>query len=299
MKPAPFAYCAPSSLTAVLDTLADNADSAKLLAGGQSLIPVMNFRLAQPTLLIDLNQAPELSHIHQDSHGNLHLGAMVRQRTLEQDLLIQRAAPLLHMVMPYIAHPQIRNRGTLGGSLAHADPAGELPMVAVALQAKFRLQKQRKERWLEAEEFFIGLFSTALEPGEMLTEVVIPLMPAQTGYAFQELARRHGDYAQAGVTAVITLDAQGHCQAARLVYLNLGEVPTLAPKAAALLIGTDLNEAVLQEAIETAVQQEITPDSDIHATANYKRHLARVLTTRCLAQAIAQAKAWKPQQGAN
>src|SRR5687767_2645685 len=185
MKPAPFEYLAPDSLDAALDLLARSGGEAKLLAGGQSLIPVMNFRLAQPSLLVDLNRLRDLDSIREDA-GGLRIGAMTRQRRLERDPLVSRLAPLLREAVPFIAHPQIRNRGTVGGSLAHADPAAELPAVAVALDARFRLQRVSGERWVEAREFFAGLFTTVLEPDEMLVEVALPPPPPNTGWAFME-----------------------------------------------------------------------------------------------------------------
>ena len=180
MKPAPFEYAAPASLAEALALKAEHGDEAKFLAGGQSLVPAMNFRLVQAALLVDLNDLADLSDIHLQPDGELRLGAMVRQRRLERDPLIARHAPLLHAAMPVVAHPQIRNRGTLGGSLAHADPAAELPVVALALAARLRLQSSRGERWVAASEFFLDLFTTALAPDEMLVEAALPPLPPRT-----------------------------------------------------------------------------------------------------------------------
>ena len=284
MKPAPFVYIAPASLAEALTVMAEHGTEAKLLAGGQSLVPVMNFRLAQPTLIVDINDLAELGAVRREN-GVLRLGAMVRQRTLEFDKTVAANLPLLQETMPYIAHPQIRNRGTLGGSLAHADPAAELPVLAVLLHGRFHLQRQNQSRWVDAADFFTGLFTTALAPEEILTEVELPLMPERTGAAFVELARRHGDFAQAGVAVAVTLDAAGLCQAARLVYLNLGEIPMVAEQTAASLQGQPLNEDTIRAAAEMAAQNEIEPTTDVHATAAYKRHLAKVLTIRALKQA--------------
>jgi carbon-monoxide dehydrogenase medium subunit len=192
--------------------------------------------------------------------------------------------------MPYVAHPQIRNRGTLGGSLAHADPAGELPVVTVALEARFCLRRLGGERWVSAEDFYRALFMTALEPEEILVEVAIPPLPPHTGYAFLEVARRHGDYAQAGVAALVTVDNGDICRQARLVYLNLGEVPRVAYRAAALLIDQRLTTELIDEAARQAAQHEIDPTADIHATVAYKRHLAYVLGRRALEQAAGRAR---------
>ena len=289
MKPAPFEYIAPESLDGALAALQEHGFDAKLLAGGQSLVPVMNFRLAQPAMLIDLNPLTALNYIrHDTATDELRLGAMTRQRQLEHSPLVKQHAPLLHETMPHIAHPQIRNRGTLGGSLAHADPAAELPVIAVALNGRFHLQSAADDRWIAAADFFTSLFETACADNEMLTEVALPPLPPRTGTAFTEMARRHGDYALAGVAAVVTLDANQVCTAARLVYLNLGEIPIVAETASSILVGHAFSEELVAETAVSA-RQAIDPTGDIHATADYKRHLADVLTKRALRQAFARA----------
>src|SRR2546428_2597983 len=212
MKPAPFAYHAPTGLDQALALLAEHGPEAKPLAGGQSLVAAMNFRLAQPAVLVDLNRVAGLDGIAVAPEGGLSLGAMTRQRALERDPLVARQAPLLAEAMPHVAHPQIRNRGTLGGSLAHADPAAELPAVMVALEARIRLRSRKAERWLSAEDFFVGLFATALQPGELLVEVALPPPGPRTGWAFEEVSRRHGDFALVGVAAVVQLNSDGRCQ---------------------------------------------------------------------------------------
>ncbi len=293
MKPAPFEYQAPASLDAALDLLARRGGEAKLLAGGQSLIPVMNFRLAEPALLVDINKLTELDFIRRDDDGGLRIGALTRQRRLERDPLVAEAAPLLHETMPFIAHPQIRNRGTFGGSLAHADPAAELPAVAVALRAQLRLRKAGGERWVNAADFFAGLFTTSLEPDEMLVEAAIPPLAPRTGWSFLEIARRHGDYAQVGIAALVTLDDAGRCREARLVFLSAGDVPVEAREAARLLAGQEISPAAITAAADKAAQ-EIRPFSDLHATADFKRHLARVLTGRALRKAAERANGRHP-----
>jgi carbon-monoxide dehydrogenase medium subunit len=289
MKPAPFEYLAPDSLDAALDILAHQGGDAKLLAGGQSLIPVMNFRLAQPSLLVDLNRLGELDYVRPDD-GGLRIGAMTRQRTLERDPRVAQLAPLLSEAVPFIAHPQIRNRGTVGGSLAHADPASELPAVAVALRARFRLQRAGGERWVEARDFFTSLFTTVLEPDEMLVEVALPASPPRSGWAFLEVARRHGDYAQVGIAAGVMLDETGRCREARLAYLSVGDGPVEAREAARLLEGAPPSEEAIAAAADKAARDEMDPTGDIHASADFKRHLARVLTGRALRRAFARAK---------
>jgi carbon-monoxide dehydrogenase medium subunit len=294
MKPAAFDYAAPSSLAEALALKAELGDEAKFLAGGQSLVPAMNFRLVQAAVLIDLNGLAELDYVHPGDGGELRLGAMTRQRRLEREPLVAGQAPLLHEALPWVAHPQIRNRGTLGGSLAHADPAAELPVVALALQARLRAQSARGERWIGASDFFLGLFTTALAPDEMLVEVALPPLPAHTGTAFVEFARRRGDYALMGVAAVVTLDAAGLIQQARLVYLNAGEGPVLAAQAAAQLAGRPPTAEVLTEAARLAAESEIAPSGNVHATPAYQRHLAAVLTRRAVARAVERAAQGAP-----
>jgi carbon-monoxide dehydrogenase medium subunit len=291
MKPAPFDYVAPESLQGALAALGEHGADAKLLAGGQSLIPVMNFRLAQPAVLIDLNRVPGLDGIETTSEGGLRIGALCRHSAVEKNPQVAQVAPLLHEAVPFIAHPQIRNRGTVGGSLAHADPAAELPAVTVAARARLKLQSAEGERWLAASEFFTGLFATALEPDEILVEIELPPAPPGAGWSFQEIARRHGDYAQVGVAAMVSLATDGTCRESRLVYLSVGDGPIEARQAADLLAGQALSEDTLESAAAHAATQEIEPTDDIHASAEFKRHLARVLSRRALTKAAERARA--------
>jgi aerobic carbon-monoxide dehydrogenase medium subunit len=288
MKPAPFAYVAPRSLEAALELLGRHGDDAKVLAGGQSLLPVLNFRLAQPAVLIDVNRVPELDFLRETAGGGVAMGALTRQRSLEREPLIAARAPLLAEAVHHIAHPQIRNRGTIGGSLAHADPAAELPALALALQARLRLVRVSGERWVDAAGFYTGLFSTALAADELVAEVVWPAMPEGSGWAFEEEARRHGDYAMVGVAAVVGVDDTGACTEARLVYLSVGDGPFAATAAAASLVGQPLGEASIAAAAEGAAA-EIDPNGDIHASAGFKRHLTRAFTARALRRAAARA----------
>lgn len=269
--------------------MGEHGDDAKVLAGGQSLIPVMNFRLAQPSVLIDVNGLTDLDFVRRGDDGDLHVGALARQSTLERDPLTAELAPLVHEAVPFIAHPQIRNRGTIGGTLAHADPAAELPVVAVALQARLRLANSGGERWVTADDFYQGLFVTDLGADELVAEVAFPARADRTGWAFVEIARRHGDYALAGVAAGISMDDGGACRNARLVYLGAGERPAVAEQAAATLIGETPSEDAFAAAADTA-QQEIEPSPDIHASVDFKRHLARVLTVRALSKAADRAE---------
>ena len=289
MKPAPFEYHAPRSIDEALALLAQHGDDAKLLAGGQSLLPVMNFRLAKPAVLIDLNRVPGLDHLGTEG-GALRIGAMVRQRALERSAEVARLQPLLAETVPFVAHPQIRNRGTVGGSIAHADPAGELPAIAVALDASLRIRGPNGERRVAARDFFVALFTTDLGPEEMLTEIEIPAADPDCGWSFKEIARRHGDYAQVGVAARVALGGDGRCRAARLVYLSVGDVPIDARAAADLLLGEAPTAEVLEAAARTAAQSEVEPVTDIHATEAYKRRLTAVLTRRALETAVERAR---------
>jgi len=288
MKPAPFVYFTPDTLDDAVVLLAQHADHAKLLAGGQSLIPAMNFRLAQPAALIDLNRVDELDYLLQEEDGSLRIGAMTRQRYLERSVTVRDFAPLLRETLPHIAHVQIRNRGTIGGSLAHADPAAELPAVAVALDARLLLRSIRGERSIAARDFFVALFTTDLTPDEVLTEIVLPSLPKRTGTAFVEFARRSGDYAIAGCAAVVTLEESGVCSDARLVYMSVGDVPLLSASVGAL-VGEVPTPERIADAVRAAAHKDIEPLSDMHASAAYRRHLAEVLGRRALGTAAARA----------
>lgn len=290
MKPPPFKYFAPATIAEALDLLAEYGYEAKPLAGGQSLIPTMNFRLAQPGVLVDLNNISDLAYIEPTGDGGVTIGAMTRQRAVERSLLIAERAPLVAETMPFIAHPQIRNRGTFGGSIAHADPASELPALAVALNAQMRICNPHEERWVPASEFFVDLFTTAVEPEELLAEIMLPPLPARTGYAFEEVSRRMGDYAMVGAAAVVTLDDNNLCQQAKLVYFSVGPGPVEAVQAEAALQGQPLTAETIQAAAEMAAATDIDPTGDIHASVAYRRHLAKVLAQRVLEKANARAK---------
>jgi carbon-monoxide dehydrogenase medium subunit len=290
MKPAPFKYASPPTLSSAIKLLTDNADDAKLLAGGQSLIPAMNFRLIQPTMLIDLNQLSNLDYITLNEDKTVKIGALTRQRSIERSQLVRQQLPLLHEAMPFIAHSQIRNRGTLGGSLVHADPAAELPVIFRALGGRLRLRNQNGERWLSADECFTGIFTTDLNPDEILTEVEFPQKTPGQGWSFMEFARRKGDYALMGVAVLLTLDQQGLCRGGRLVYLNSGEIPTVATQASQMLEGEKPTDKLFEEVARTAAFNEIKPSANIHASGPYLRNLAEVITKRALKIAVDRAQ---------
>jgi CO/xanthine dehydrogenase FAD-binding subunit len=288
MKPAAFEYHAPGSVEEVLRLLAEHGDEAKILAGGQSLIPTMNFRLAQPSVLLDINGVAGLDTIEGTPEG-LRIGALVRQRALERSDAVRRMAPLLAEAIPFVAHAQIRNRGTVGGNLAHADPRSELPAVALALQASFRIQGQTGERSVAAEDFFRGLFTTAVADDEMLIGVDIPRDPDGSGSAFMELSRRNGDYALMGTGCRLTLRG-GRIEDARLTFLSAGDRPILATGAMDLLRGELPTPAVFDAAAEAAIGAS-RPIEDVHASVEYRRHLVGVLGRRVLAAAAERAGA--------
>jgi carbon-monoxide dehydrogenase medium subunit len=297
MKPAPFDYYVPTSVEEALDHVAQLGYDAKILAGGQSLIPTMNFRLAQPSALIDLNNIPELFYIRPNGDGGVHIGAMTRQSTVERDPLIAERAPLVRAAMPYIAHPQIRTRGTFGGSIAHADPAAELPAVTVALGARYRVRNKTGERWIPAEEFFVGLFTTLLQPDELVVEIALPPIPRtplrgvppRSGWSFQEVARQSGAFGLVGVATLVTLDDKNRCQQARMAFLSCGEKPMLAQHAAQALVGQAPTAEAIRAAAEAAAKEDVDPSSDIHASADYRRHLVKVLAVRSLTEAFQRA----------
>jgi len=287
VKPAPFEYHRPDSVDEALELLTQYGWDAKLLAGGQSLVPAMNFRLSQPGVLIDLNRIPGLDYIH-EREGGLRIGAMARQRVAERSEIVARAAPLVAEALPFVAHPQIRNRGTMGGSIAHADPAAELPAVMLALGARFHLMGPNGSRVLAADDFFTGLFATALEHDEMLGEIEIPAQAPRPGWSFMEISRRHGDFALAGLAMSVSVDGDGKCDAARIALLGVGEGPTLARGAADALVGATPGDDAFAAAAEAA-RAEVDPPADIHASADYRRHLVGVLVGRALPIAFARA----------
>jgi CO/xanthine dehydrogenase FAD-binding subunit len=287
MKPAAFEYFCPTTMDAALALLVEHGSDAKPLAGGQSLIPAMNFRLATPSVLVDLNALSGLSYVALDEDV-LRIGGMTRHRTVERDAVVAREAPLVAEAMPFIAHPAIRTRGTIGGSLAHADPAAELPAVMLALDATFVLASHSGSRRVAAADFFTGLFSTAIEPGELLTEIRIPRKPPRSGYAFEEISRRHGDFALAGVAASVRVDEQGVCTSARLALLSVADRPVVSAEVARVLEGQRPSPGAIRAAATAAAARDIDPTSDIHASSAYRRQLAAVLTRRALERAFHQ-----------
>ena len=290
MKPAPFDYVAPRSLDEAIEALRLAGGEAKLLAGGQSLIPLLNFRLATPTCLVDLNRVKELDYVA-ERHGGIAIGAMARDQAVERDPRIARTTPLLAEAVGWVGHPAIRSRGTVGGSLAHADPAAELPAVAVCLDARLTLAGPRGVRQVPAERFFSGYLSTVVEPDEVLTEVWLPSVRPGTGQAWLEFARRHGDFALVGVGVSLSIDGDIVRQA-RIALAGVGGTPFRAREAEILLIGGTPAERA--SAAADAVRSAIDPEADIHASKAYRVHLAGVLTERAIRLAYQRALAAGP-----
>ncbi len=289
MKPAPFRYVAARSVEQALALKAQYGDDARFLAGGQSLVPTMNFRLTQPEVLIDINRLSELAGITNGAADRMRIGALTRYRTLERDPATPPTLPLIGEALPLIAHPQIRNRGTIGGNLAHADPASEMPAIVLTLGGRLRAQSAKGERWIEAADFFVGALTTALAADEMLMEIELPVAPPNSGSCFMELSRRRGDFAIIGVACMVRLDAEGKCREARIGLCNAGDGPVYAADASASLVGRPIGERETQEAA-ALVQSAIDPGGSIHASEEFQRHVAGVLTARALTAANQRAR---------
>ena len=276
MKPAPFDYHCPLSLSETFDLLDRYGDDGRILAGGQSLVPTLNMRLVTPRAVIDINRLPGLDTLRVTPEG-LVIGALARHEMLERSALVREYAPLIAAAIPHVGHAAIRTRGTVGGSLALADPAAELPACAVALDATIRLASRRGQRDVAARDFFRGIYTTALEPGEIVTDLVVPRAVGWRS-GFEELARRHGDFALAGLAARARIE-RGLIAEARLVFFGVGTGPVRARGAEAILSGGRADTDALAAA-GRALDSEIDPPGDIHGSRALRRHLARVLLAR-------------------
>lgn len=290
MKPAPFSYYAPTSVEEAIDKLAELGYSGKVLAGGQSLIPAMNFRMARPTALVDLNKVKELSYIKPTADGGLAIGTMTRDTVVEENELVRKGYPILVDTILHIAHKQIRNRGTFGGAIAHADPAAQLPAAALLLGANLKVISNKGERWVSAPDFFIGPFMTVLEPEELLAEVVLPPMAPNTGASYQQVSRQKGGYAQAAVISTVTMNGSDRVKEARVALFSVGETALLANKPNELLAGQVPTAEVIEEVAAYVAKNECDPGTDIHGTEEYRRNLVHVLVRRALTEAVQQAK---------
>jgi carbon-monoxide dehydrogenase medium subunit/6-hydroxypseudooxynicotine dehydrogenase subunit alpha len=287
VKPPRFEYHDPRSVDEAFGLLAEYGDEAKALAGGQSLVPLLNFRLAHPEHLIDLNRIGALSGIRRED-GTLRIKAMTRQATLEASPLVREHWPLIGDALHFVAHAQIRNRGTVGGSVAHADPAAELPVVFTVLDAKFRVASARGERTIEPADLFVTHLTTTIEPHEMLVEIEVPPVAPRTGHAFTEFARRHGDFALGGAAALIAVDEQGVCQRAALGLLAAAPTPVRASEAESMLVGERIDEALAARAGERTAAG-VQPTGDIHGSAEYRKRLIGVMAQRAILAAAERA----------
>lgn len=285
MKPPVFDYEAPTTLDAAVALLAENEFEAKLLAGGQSLMPLLNMRLTRPGLLIDLARVPGLDTIKEES-GALVVGAMARQRTLELEPATRSRHPLLHAALLHVAHPQNRNQGTVGGSIAHADPAAELPALAVALDAVVTATSPDGARTIAADDFFLTYLTTSMAGNEILTSIRFPALPKGAGWSCLEVARRHGDFALTGVITALTLDASGKIDDPRVVLFAVGARPCRATEAETLLRGEKPSESLFERAGEAASDAIEEPLSDVHASAEFRLSLAKTLVRRALGEAV-------------
>lgn len=286
MKPASFRYYAPRTVEETISLLEQFGEDAKILAGGQSLVPLMNFRLARPNHLVDINRVSSLDYLREDD-GALAIGALTRQRSVELSELARRRNPLLIEASQYIGHPAIRNRGTVCGSMAHADPAAEWPALALVMDATFVIRGPAGEKRVPARDFFISYFTTCLEPRELLTEVRVLALPPGAGWSFLEVSRRHGDFALVGAAVWLTADSDGLCTDCGIALTGVGSYPIRARAAEQALKGGRLGEALFAQAAKR-VPEGLDPTSDLHASAEYRRRVAGVIVRRALA--IAQSR---------
>ena len=288
MKPAKFDYHAPTSLDDAVALLQRYGGDAKILAGGQSLMPLLNFRLSRPAALVDLNRIASLAYIREEN-GQVRLGAMTRQRTIEFSPVVARRLPLLSEATKWVGHLPIRTRGTIGGSIAHADPSAEYPAVLTALEGEVVARGPKGERVVKAKDLFLTYLTTSLESDEVLSEIRLPVMPMGAGFALEEFARRHGDFAIVAIAAMVVRDA-ARCKQARLATAGAGPVPVRLRAAEEILERDGVTDVAIDAAARRAAEL-VSPDSDIHASADYRRHLTMVLTRRALKRALKVAHA--------
>ena len=286
MKPAKFDYFAPATLDEALDLLAQHGPDAKVLAGGQSLMPMMNLRLVRPAVVVDINRVGELSGISA-ADGTVTIGALTRQRDLERSETIRDAFPMMAEAISHIGHFQIRNRGTIGGSLAHADPAAELPALCTALDAEFVVAGSNGTQTIPAAEFAVAPLMTSLAPEQLLTEVRVPLLEGDGWrWGFREVSRREGDFALVGSVAMLRTDGDGVCREARITMFAVGDGPARMPDAEQSLVGRVVDADARAEAA-ALVSEAVTPGSDIHASAEYRKEVSAVMARRALEDACA------------
>lgn len=283
MKPAQFDYVSPSTVDAAVEALVASSGEGKVLAGGQSLLPLLNFRMARPTVVVDLNGIAGLSYI-EDRGDRIAIGALTRHRELEHSPLIASKLPVMAAAMRHVAHLAIRNRGTIGGSLSHADPAAELPMLAAFYDAAVSIQGPAGRRTIAAEEFFVDALTTCLEPEEIVVEVEFPILK-QDGWAFEEVARRFGDFALASIAVSVRRGPTG-LEAARVAVMGVADTPLRLKEAEEKLVAMELDDGTPDRFSEIVVSQ-VSPNDDLHASADYRKHLLAQLAKRALWTALA------------
>ena len=287
MKPPPFDYHAPHSAAEALELLGRYGAEARLLAGGQSLVPLLNFRLSAPAVIVDLNRAADLAYIG-EANGQVRLGAMTRQRAIEFSPLVKSRLPLLAEATRWVGHLPTRTRGTIGGSLAHSDPAAEYPAVAAALDAELVIRGSAGDRVVRAAEFFVGFMTTALQPGEMLIEVRMAAQAPNSGWAFEEFSRRHGDFAIVGIAAMVAVEGD-RFRSARLAACGAGPTAIRLGAAEEILEHGGVDDRYIDDAAARAAEL-VDPGADLHASVEYRRHLTRVLTRRALKRAVERSR---------
>lgn len=291
MKPAPFDYVQADSLEAALSALGSAGDDGKVLAGGQSLMPMLNFRIARPSILVDINRVPDLAYV-EATDAVVRVGALTRHHTLETSPIVKEHLPVVAAAMRHVAHLAIRNRGTIGGSLCHADPAAELPLMALLLGARIGIQSTRGRRVAEARDLFVASLMTSLDEDEIVTDIEFPRLATGTGWAFEEVARRAGDFALCAVA--VTIGARdGLCDHVSIGLMGVGETPLRADEAEALLRGQSLSDTLLDDAA-ASIRSGIEPNSDLHASGDYRRHLAGVLSRKAIKAAWQRASGGRP-----
>lgn len=291
MKPNAFEYFAPNTVKEAVGLLEKYEDEAKILAGGQSLVPIMNFRLGRPEVLVDINGIKDLDYTKEEGEA-LFIGALTRERDLELSPLVKEKCPILAEAVSFIGHVPIRNRGTVGGSLVHADPSSELPTVICCLDGEMKVVGPSGERALEPEEFFLTYLTTSLEPSEILVEVRIPTLPQNTAWSFVELSRRSGDFAIVGVATLLFMEDGGVCKEARIALGGVAPTPVRAEEAEELLSGQVITDELIKAAGEEAAEATET-EPDYHASAEYRKDMARVFVQRGLREALSRVKGGK------
>jgi CO/xanthine dehydrogenase FAD-binding subunit len=287
VKPASFEYVVADSVNSAVAALSAAGGDAKIIAGGQSLVPMLNFRLLRPSILVDINRIPDLSFIDENVSA-IRIGALTRHHQIETSAVIARHLPVLCFAMTHVAHLAIRNRGTIGGSLSHGDPAAELPMLALLLDAQLHIASRSGRRTISAHDFFLDALTVDLADGDIVTEIMLPKLPPRTGWGFEEVARRAGDFALAAAAATVTVSG-GTIMQARIALTGVGATAMRAGNAEALLAGRPLDRKAL-DGVMDAVRERVQPTTDLHASADYRRHLAGVLAGRAVGAAWRRAQ---------